>query len=101
MSLMKNVEVLAAEVRGRMPALNILVLSSGFANLKAPQNTAEGINDQLAVQWYSRFYLTKLLVPSLEAGAAAGGPASVTFIFNSGKVPWVRMDSKPNPNPSP
>jgi len=86
LSLMKNAKSAAEEISTRMPRLNLLVLSSGFLKLDTTRvETSEGIEECAAVQFYSRFYLTRRLLPNLEAAATADEPAHAMTILNSGR----------------
>ncbi len=69
--LLENVRKTAEVIRADTPNLDILVVSQGMATLQGRTETAEGIDQKLALHYYSRMGFVGMLLPSLRAQAAA------------------------------
>jgi NAD(P)-dependent dehydrogenase (short-subunit alcohol dehydrogenase family) len=88
LSLMRNVDRLAAEVRERWSQLHYLVLCAGI--MRGQQMlTAEAIETNFAVNYLGRFVLTQALLSRLAAGGLAGRAARILVI--SGAAPEGRI----------
>jgi NAD(P)-dependent dehydrogenase (short-subunit alcohol dehydrogenase family) len=73
--LMKNVHAVTSDLLTRLPKINFLVISSGYLSFRGRNETEEGIDEQLAVRYYSRWKLISDLLPALRQ-ANRGGEAS-------------------------
>jgi NAD(P)-dependent dehydrogenase (short-subunit alcohol dehydrogenase family) len=91
LSLMRNVEALAAEVRERWPRLRYLVLCAGIMRGQHTL-TAEGIETNFAINYLSRFALTEALLPSLAAGGHADNAARILVISGAAQDGTVRHE---------
>lgn len=89
LSLMHSVRSFSQTMTGRLQGLNYLVITSGMLSVKGRTETAEGIDEKLAVHYYGRFLLINQLIPVLEATARSGGEARVLSVFaaSRGKPP--------------
>ncbi len=89
LSLMRNVKKLAKEVLERDHQVNVLIHCAGVM-LKKKTITPEGLETVFAVQFLARYYLSNLLLPTLEANegrivvvSAAGTMPTTTFDFDN------------------
>ncbi|KAF9471971.1 NAD(P)-binding protein [Pholiota conissans] len=79
--LMKNVHTLADDLLKRLPKVNFLVLCAGRDRFWGPRKeTEEGIDDMFAIRYYSRFVLTRDLLPL------------VISVLGAGMAPEVNLD---------
>jgi NAD(P)-dependent dehydrogenase (short-subunit alcohol dehydrogenase family) len=79
LSVIRNVDALAAEVAARWPQLNYLVLCAGIMRGRYTRTT-DGIETNFAINYLSRFVLTEALLPCLVAGGRAGVAARILII---------------------
>lgn len=54
-TLMRNVRETTAELLGKLPKINFLVLSPGILTLRGRDETEEGIDKKLALHYYGRW----------------------------------------------
>ncbi|KAI0692547.1 hypothetical protein BC835DRAFT_1528238 [Cytidiella melzeri] len=81
-SLMRNVRRTTAELVGRLPKLNFLVLSPGILTMKGRNETDEGIDRKLALHYYARWRFTYDLVPLLQKAVDANEDAKVMTVLS-------------------
>ena len=79
LSLIRNVDALAAQVAERWPRLHYLVHCAGIVRGRHTL-TPEGIETNFAVNYLSRFALTDALLPCLALGGAAGSAARIFLV---------------------
>jgi NAD(P)-dependent dehydrogenase (short-subunit alcohol dehydrogenase family) len=79
LSLIRNVDALAAQVLGRWRQLHYLVLCAGIMRGRYGL-TSEGIEANFAINYLSRFALTEALLPCLVAGGLADEAARIFVI---------------------
>jgi NAD(P)-dependent dehydrogenase (short-subunit alcohol dehydrogenase family) len=79
LSLMREVDRLATDLRERLPVLHYLVHSAGVVH-GYREITDEGIESNFAINYLSRFKLTLKLLPVLEAAGLMCDPARVLTI---------------------
>jgi NAD(P)-dependent dehydrogenase (short-subunit alcohol dehydrogenase family) len=79
LSLVQEANRLADEVSGRCTALHYLVHSTGIVRGRR-ELTAEGIESNFAVNYLSRFALTRRLLPLLESSGRPGKAARVVIV---------------------
>jgi NAD(P)-dependent dehydrogenase (short-subunit alcohol dehydrogenase family) len=79
LSLMRDVDRLAAQIAARWPMLDRLVLCAGIVRGRY-RLTAEGVETNFAVNYLGRFALTAALLPCLAAGGLAGDAARIVMI---------------------
>ena len=92
-SLIKNVHATTAALLERLPKLNFLVLSPGFASFKGRDETAEGIDRRLGLQYYSRWKFIYDLVPLLQKAKEAGEDAKAMSILAAGSRVALDLDN--------
>lgn len=83
-TLMSNVRNTTGSLLSKLPKLNYLVLSPGFLTLKGRDETTEGIDKKLALNYYARWKFVYDLVPLLEKAKANGEEARVLTVLAAG-----------------
>ncbi|KAG8984203.1 hypothetical protein FRB93_006691 [Tulasnella sp. JGI-2019a] len=93
-SLMKNVAAVTSAIKARVATLNYLVLTPGMISLKGFTPTDEGIDNKLALHFYSRWKFVDELMPLLQVAKNAGQEARVmTIRVNSAKATPLQDDN--------
>ncbi|SDA57998.1 SDR family NAD(P)-dependent oxidoreductase [Mesorhizobium qingshengii] len=90
LSLMSNVDALAAQVSARWPRLHYLVLCAGVMCGRYTR-TAEGIETNFALNYLSRFALTEALLPCLVASGDSDDVSRILVIggaAQNGKIQY-------------
>ncbi|CAE6533301.1 hypothetical protein RSOLAG22IIIB_05546 [Rhizoctonia solani] len=83
-TLMSNVRNTTSSLTSRLPKLNYLVLSPGFLTLKGRDETSEGMDKKLALNYYARWKFVYDLIPLLEKAKAQGEEARVLTVLAAG-----------------
>ena len=91
LSLIRNVDALAAQVSMRWPRLHYLVLCAGIMRGRHTL-TREGIETNFAVNYLSRFTLAQALISGLAAGGLAGHAARILVISGAAQNGRIRYD---------
>lgn len=91
-SLLRNVDELCIELRQRERKINCLFLTAGYMTLKGRTETAEGIDQKMSVNYYSRIRCTMNLMPLLEAASNANELSRVITVLAAGSEGEVRLD---------
>lgn len=91
LSLIRNVDLLAARVSERWPELHYLVLCAGIVRGRYSL-TAEGIEANFAINYLSRFALTEALLPHLVAGGRVDNAARILVIGGAAQNGNIRYD---------
>lgn len=90
--LMRNVKATTDELSERLPKINFLVVSQGYASLAGRDETDEGIDKALALRYYSRWKFIYELMPLLRKAKDAGEDAKVMSILAAGEAGYVNLD---------
>ncbi|KAG8734624.1 hypothetical protein FRC10_011603 [Ceratobasidium sp. 414] len=96
-TLMSNVRQTTASLLGRLSKLNYLVLSPGFLTLKGRDETSEGMDKKLALNYYARWRFVYDLLPLLEKAKVQGEEARVLTVLaagTNGKINEADLDLK-------
>jgi NAD(P)-dependent dehydrogenase (short-subunit alcohol dehydrogenase family) len=91
LGLMREVKRLADEVGGRWPSLHYLVHDAGVV-LGRRELTAEGIESNFAINYLSRFVLTRQLLPLLAAAGRPDGTARIVIVSGAARHGKVHFD---------
>ncbi|KAL0957958.1 hypothetical protein HGRIS_000138 [Hohenbuehelia grisea] len=83
-SLMKNVREVTSVLVKRLPKVNFLVMSTGVFVLTGRNETVEGIDEKMALNYYARWKFTHDLLPLLRKAADAGEDARVFSLMGAG-----------------
>ncbi|KAH9836142.1 uncharacterized protein C8Q71DRAFT_68266 [Rhodofomes roseus] len=89
---MKNVEKATSSLLSTLPKVNLLVLSTGFMDFRGRDETADGIDKRLALNYYSRWKFIYDLLPLLRKAKEAGEEARVMSVLGPGSGWKVDLD---------
>ncbi|KAG8831867.1 hypothetical protein FRC17_002443 [Serendipita sp. 399] len=95
-SLLRNIEEMTEELRKKVEKINLLVITAGKAMATRVQ-TADGLDLQMMLRYYSRFKMVEDLIPTLERARALGQDARVMTVLAAGtglRVPINDLDLK-------
>jgi NAD(P)-dependent dehydrogenase (short-subunit alcohol dehydrogenase family) len=70
-SLLKNVDEACNEIKSKEKQVNALFMTCGYLTMKGRDETVEGLDRKLAVQYYSRMRFIQNLTPLLNAASQA------------------------------
>lgn len=84
-TLMKNVRAATKEILARHPKINFLVMSPGYLTLRGRDETEEGIDRKLALNYYARWTFATDLLPALKRAKEDGEDAKVFSVMAAGK----------------
>jgi NAD(P)-dependent dehydrogenase (short-subunit alcohol dehydrogenase family) len=106
LTMMKNVEGVAKEVRGKVDKINYLCMSQGMLSLKGQDDTEEGVDRKVALHFYSRyvfggisyfrFLLGNLLIPNIEKASVQGEDARLLTVLAAGRGGSIDVDDLAN-----
>lgn len=91
LSLMRNVEMLAAKVSAHLPRIHYLIHCAGIVRGRYVL-TAEGIESNFAVSYLSRFALTRRLLPDLASAGKPGAAARILTISGAARNGAIHYD---------
>jgi NAD(P)-dependent dehydrogenase (short-subunit alcohol dehydrogenase family) len=91
-TLMKNVQATTSDLLSKLPKLNFLVESAGYLTLKGRDETTEGLDKKLALNYYARWKFIRDLTPLLRKAKDAGEDAKVMTILAAGKGGVIDLD---------
>jgi NAD(P)-dependent dehydrogenase (short-subunit alcohol dehydrogenase family) len=91
LSLIGNVDALAAQVSARSGQLHYLVLCAGIMRGRYGL-TSERIEANFAINYLSRFALTEALLPCLAAGSLVDDPARILVIGGAAQNGKIHYD---------
>jgi NAD(P)-dependent dehydrogenase (short-subunit alcohol dehydrogenase family) len=91
LSLMRNVDALVAQISERWPRLHYLVLCAGIMRGQYTL-TPEAIEANFAINYLSRFALTRALIPRLAAGGLAGNAARILVISGAAQAGRIHYE---------
>ncbi|KAJ7208848.1 hypothetical protein GGX14DRAFT_551274 [Mycena pura] len=90
---MRSVRAVCADLRARLTHINFLVMSAAGPrgnSLVESDATPEGLDDHLAMRYFSRYLYSKELLPLVANAEARGQPAHVMTVLGAGfgmKIP--------------
>ena len=91
LSLIRNVDALAAQVSERWPRLHYLVLCAGIMRGKH-HLTQDGIETNFSINYLSRFALTEALLPHLAADGLAGSVSRILVISGAAQAGTIHYE---------
>jgi hypothetical protein len=83
-SLISSVDELCADLARREPKINCVILTPGYMTLKGRDETSEGIDKRMAVNYYSRMRIILNLMPCLDRAVEAGELSRVITVLAAG-----------------
>jgi NAD(P)-dependent dehydrogenase (short-subunit alcohol dehydrogenase family) len=91
-TLMKNVQATTTNLLSSLPKLNYLVATVGFLTLKGRDETSEGLDKKLALNYYARWKFVNDLMPLLRKAKDAGEDAKVLSVLAAGHGGPIDLD---------
>ena len=91
-TLMKSVDEICAELSKRERKIHCLFLTAGYMTLKGRNETEEGMDRKMCVNYYSRIRFTLNLMPLLQRASQANEIARVITVLAAGSEGDVRLD---------
>ncbi|KAI5365232.1 Putative short-chain dehydrogenase/reductase SDR, NAD(P)-binding domain superfamily [Septoria linicola] len=91
-STLKNVDELCKDLQQREPKINCLFLTAGYMTLRGRNETVEGIDRKMAVNYYSRMRCIENLMPCLEKASQNNELSRVITVLAAGSEGDVRVD---------
>ena len=91
-TLMKNVHAATSSLLSSLPKLNYIVATAGFLTLKGRDETSEGIDKKLALNYYARWKFICDLMPLLGKAKEAGEDAKVLTVLAAGYGGKIDLD---------
>ena len=83
-SLMANVRATAAQYAEAYPRLDFLILCQTKSTMQGRTPTAEGLDEKLALNYYSRIQFIQSFLGLLDSTASAGGDVRVMSVLSAG-----------------
>ncbi len=91
LGLVRDVERLAGDIGGRWPALHTMVLNAGVVSGRR-ELTAEGIESSFAINYLSRFVLTRRLLPALATAGRPNRAARIVIVSGAARHGKIHFD---------
>ena len=91
-TLMKNVQSTTTNLLSTLPKLNYLFVTPGYFSLKGRDETSEGLDKKLAVNYYARWKFTNDLIPLLRKAKDAGEDAKMLSVLAAGRGGPIDLD---------
>jgi len=91
-SLLANVKTAAAAFAERHPTLDVLVEAQGIASMAGRTETSEGIDEKLALHYYSRMAFVQALLPQLRKSTS---PRVLSVLSAGVHAPYAHYDTDP------
>ncbi|KAK5111078.1 hypothetical protein LTR85_012272 [Meristemomyces frigidus] len=91
-SLIRSVDELCDELNKREAKINCLFMTAGYMTLRGRDETVEGIDKTMSVNYYSRIRCIVNMMPKLTAASDQGELSRVITVLAAGSEGDVRMD---------
>lgn len=91
-TLLKSVDLICAELAQRERKIHCLFLTAGYMTLKGRNETEEGIDRKMCVNYYSRIRFALNMMPLLQRASQANEIARVITVLAAGSEGDVRLD---------
>jgi NAD(P)-dependent dehydrogenase (short-subunit alcohol dehydrogenase family) len=92
MSVLDDIRDLVKRVSEKRQSFNLLSISSGGLSMKQRTETVDGIDERLAINYFSRLTLIKLMLPYLQAAAKDGQYVSVLSVLAAAQGDTFKLD---------
>ncbi|KAK5737698.1 hypothetical protein LTR17_006560 [Elasticomyces elasticus] len=90
--LLKSVDEACDDLKKREPKINCLFLTAGYMTLQGRNETVEGLDRKMSVNYYSRIRWAFNLMENVEEAAKQGELARIISVLAAGSEGDVRMD---------
>lgn len=91
-SLLRSVDELCAELKEREKKINCLFLTAGYMTLRGRNETPDGVDRKMAVNYYSRIRCIIGLMDLLTVAGDAGELSRVITVLAAGSEGEIRVD---------
>ncbi|KAK4544232.1 hypothetical protein LTR36_004442 [Oleoguttula mirabilis] len=91
-SLLRSVDEICDELKRREKKIHCLFLTAGYMTLRGRNETTEGIDRKMSVNYYSRIRCILNMMSTLQAASEAGELSRVITVLAAGSEGEVRMD---------
>ena len=91
-SLLSNVDQVCQELKTRESNINCLFITAGHLTLQGRDETAEGIDCKMSVNYYARMRFILNLMPLLKTASVSGELSRVITILAAGSEGDVQLD---------
>ncbi|KAF5097651.1 hypothetical protein D0Z00_002334 [Geotrichum galactomycetum] len=92
MTLIREADAFSKNVLEQEKKVNLLFLSTGFLKLAGRTETVEGIDDRMAINYYSRWRVVENLLPLIEKAAENKENARIVSVLGPGNEGPVNMN---------
>lgn len=89
---MKNVQSTTTSLMSTLQKLNYLFATPGYLTLKGRDETSEGLDRKLALNYYARWKFTNDLMPLLRKAKDAGEDAKMLSVLSAGHGGPIDLD---------
>ncbi|KAL2350618.1 hypothetical protein BJ546DRAFT_381950 [Cryomyces antarcticus] len=91
-SLLAHVDEVCKEIEQKEKKIHMLFLTAGFMSLRGRNETPEGIDKKMAVNYYSRMRFIINLMPLITAASAASELSRVITVLAAGSEGNIRLE---------
>ena len=91
-SLMKNVHAATKDLLTRVSKVNFLVMTPGYESMKGWEETEDGVDKKLALDYYARWKFISDLLPALKRAKEVGEDAKVLSVLAAAKGAVIDTD---------
>lgn len=91
-TLMKNVQGATSKLLSSLPKVNYFVATAGYLTVRGRDETVEGPDRNLALNYYARWKFTNDLLPLMRKANDAGEDAKMTSILGAGHGGRIDLD---------
>jgi NAD(P)-dependent dehydrogenase (short-subunit alcohol dehydrogenase family) len=92
-TLMKNVQITTTHLLSTLPKLNYLMITTGCLTFRGRDETSEGLDRKLALNYYARWKSIYELMPLLRKAKDAGEDASTISVLAAGHGRPIDLDN--------
>lgn len=92
LTLIKECDKLCSKIQQNESKINLLFLSAGFLTTQGRNETPEGIDSKLSINYYSRWRIADTLMPLVKRAADEGENARVVTVLSPGSEGAVKED---------
>ena len=89
---MKNVHAATKDLLTRVSKVNFLVMTPGYVTTKGWEETEDGMDKKLALDYYARWKFISDLLPALKRAKEAGEDAKVLSVLAAAKGAVIDTD---------
>ncbi|KAF7677539.1 hypothetical protein GT037_004398 [Alternaria burnsii] len=82
LSLLKNVDEACSEIKSKEKQVNILFMTCGYLTVQGRNETSEGLDRKMAVQYYSRMRFISQLTPLLDNASETNNLSRVVNVLD-------------------